>query len=300
MKKVLEALLSSSTSGHLTTARWLMASWMFRSTLRCGGVASLTVSAVSQALLEAQIADCVGHRIDLEAAAGNPIERRRIMDAVRALRRHHRTAVFVKVKEKGGRTRKVPLPLDELEYNLDYIWDARPLLLRGRTSDALFPSSKTGAHLAPNSIGNLIKSAFKQAVVAGSAHRLRAHAAENIVEQAFYRAVALHGSAFDRESILMEAAEQLGHANLRSLDSYLNNSIGRLNKEIGLPILIDDPKLAGQMKALIKAMRDNESLQDAVQSFFGQHSIVAFENLGLKGLREHVADIQRRRFTAGL
>ena len=232
VEQILSALLSASSRGR-GAAWWLMANWMYRSTLRCVGVARLTVGALSEALSAEGIRAPVGP-YGLAQISEDPEQQERIKSELSALARRGRTQLFVRVVEKRSKARFVPISIDDFELNLDFIWSDRSWLVkmfRGRSgfngTDALFPSMKTGGHYLPGSISNLINSQFRRLDVPGSAHRLRAACCVRIMRDCYIRARALHGRSWDPNAVLLEVAEVMGHSNPETLRPYLT----RVQKE---------------------------------------------------------------------
>jgi hypothetical protein len=160
----------------------------------------------------------------------------------------------------------VPVPLDLFEHLLFYIWSARAelvaTLFRRRRNykahDALFLSLKTGKGLKRKSIGNLVNATFIKLHIPGSAHRLRAAFAESVVRDCYLRARGAHGNVWDRNAVLLEAAEALGHKSTRSLRYYLNRIIREFEIVQGEAILLTSPSHAEVLRKLVSAVNNDD------------------------------------------
>lgn len=276
---VLSTLLGSSSKGR-GAAWWLMANWMYRSTLRCMGVAGLTVSALSSALAAEGIKAGPRKLYDLPSLAKDLESQDRIKSNLSELAERGRTEVFVEVVEKRGKKRLAPVPIDVFETNLDFIWSDRAWLIslfERRNSfqgtDALFPSLKTGSHYQPNSISNLINAIFKKCDVPGSAHRLRAACCIHVMRTCYVRARALHGRAWDRESVLLEVAEIMGHSDPETLRPYLTRVEKEENLLQGEPLVVPLGSSA-MLRGLADALEaDDGELQGRLLQFMSREGI---------------------------
>lgn len=257
VERILDQLLDRANVER-ATCFWLSASLMYRAGLREQGVAALTLNAIAKALKEEGI-HANGRAYSLHATAREPDVQDRILSELGKLGLRGRSKLFVRVTEKRRRTRDVGVPLDLFEHLLFYIWTARAELVatlyakrrRYKVCDALFLSLKTGCGLRKKSIGNLINATFKKLDIPGSAHRLRAAFAENVVRNCYLRARATHGSAWDRNAVLLEAAEALGHKSTRSLGHYLNRIMRELELVEGEPVLVTSPSDVEDVRAMV-------------------------------------------------
>lgn len=257
VERILDQILDR-TNVERATCFWLSASLMHRAGLREQGVAALTLKALAEALKNEGI-HVDGRAYSLHETARKPDVQDRILSELGKLGLRGRSKLFVRVTEKRGRTRDVPVPLDLFEHLLFYIWTARFELVNAlhaqrrnyKICEALFLSLKTGAGLGKKSIGNLINATFKKLDIPGSAHRLRAAFAESVVRDCYLRARAAHGAAWDRNAVLLEVAEALGHKSTRSLDHYLNRIMRELELVEGEPVLVTSPSDVGDVRAMV-------------------------------------------------
>lgn len=291
--EILAFLLSSSVQGR-GVCWWLMANWMYQSTLRCMGVGALTVTALSEALGAEGVSGPGGQPLDLHAIANDPAQQDRIKLELSKLAGRGRTEVHVKVREKRGKQRYVPVPIDLFELNLDYIWTDRAWLIKllerragFAGTDALFVSQKTGANFKSNSVSNLLKAAFKALGIAGSAHRLRAACCMRIMRKCYIRARALHGRSWDPNGVLLEVAEIMGHDDPETLRPYLTRVEKEENLVPGAPLVVPVPA-SNLMRGLAAALeRDNGSLQERLASF------LFLEGVEEKGEARDIEDVRR-------
>lgn len=287
---VLTKLNAMTSTSEMKFMRWLMAGWMYYSTLRCGGVAQVSVPSIAGALAEHGVVTEGGDPYDLKNASDE--QKAIITEKVSELRKKGFTFISVIVIEKGRKKRKVPLPLDHLEYNLHYIWNIRPDFVRKIKDDCLFLSRKTGRGYQPNSIGNMINAAFKEAKVPGSAHRLRAACLERLTREAFFRHMAMHGSAWDRKMVLMEIAEVAGHARIKTLRRYLNRLVAQFSRHAGSPILVRDAALASKFRGLLKRMERDNQLAASLATFLDVHQIEPEDQFVAAGITNELKRIK--------
>lgn len=261
---------------------WLSAGWMHDSGLRLEGVAGLTLEALSTALADEGILGPSGKPWTLGSLARDHVAQDRIKLSISALREDCREYVLVRVTEKGGKARDVPLNLDTLEHNLDYVWGARDALVRDRfmrrssyePSDALFLSYKTGKAFQPKSLGNALKLVFNALRIPGSAHRLRAFFASKITRKTYLRARAIHGRVLDQRSILLEAAEAMGHERPETLEPYVNDARREENSAPGEPVLITSSSDARLVRGLADRLDEpNSKISRAFLAFCREHGV---------------------------
>ena len=220
--QVLDAL-GDGEKVHLSARNWLIARWMRDVGLRRAGVASLSLESLRLAL----ISEGVLRRDEFFTRRGTTHQtRNEVRAALERFRNTGRTFVSGEITEKGPKTRGIKIPFLLLHQTLDFIWSERASkagnsnLMHG----ALWLSEKTGRGLEAGSIGDIVKSGFSQAGVAGSGHRLRACFAEEVVFRLYALAKVAAGIAFDENQVLIDAAEELGHSDWRTLRSYLNRA----------------------------------------------------------------------------
>jgi hypothetical protein len=219
---------------------------MHRAGLRRAGVAAITLPILAAGLAREGIWE-VKTRVsyDLEAVSRDGAKQQTILTQLSSLAETQREKVFVQITEKRRRTRDVGIPIELFQHLLVYIWTERKALMERlsrrkahKGSDSLFCSLKTGTGLNAKSIGNLINNVFRLLKISGSAHRLRAAYAENVVRDAYLRARSIHGRACDANSVPLEAAEALGHKRTQTLRPYLHRILRENNLTKGEPILV--------------------------------------------------------------
>jgi integrase len=141
----------------------------------------------------------------------------------------------VQVIGKGGKVRNLLFSPDLLIRMANYIHEERAITVATarkrdpsyRESPHLFLSESTGQVLHPDSLTKLAGELFRAADISdASFHRLRAKFLLGVVETLIDARLA-EGPTLSEESILTQAAEMAGHANVESLRPYLNFSLNR-------------------------------------------------------------------------
>jgi hypothetical protein len=256
-EQILDFLLDHKNieRGH---CRWLCASLMGQAGLRVEGVANLTLPIIADGL-KADGIHRDGKAYNLSEVSKCPATQREIIVKIEALLKRGRKKIYVDPIEKS-KERKAGIPLTLLENILHYIWSMRYLLVCEKNAEqALFISLKGGKALKKKSIGNLVSGAFKALEIPGSAHRLRAAFVENVVRGCYLRQRAAHGQGWDRDSVLLEAAEALGHSDTSSLVYYLNRILRELNMVDGEPILVTALEELETLRSLVDAVNSGNS-----------------------------------------
>ncbi|SEI19616.1 site-specific integrase [Tardiphaga sp. OK245] len=146
---------------------------------------------------------------------------------------------LIVVRRKGGRFKRLVVPTDLIEQTLNYIaYDRAEVVLRCANvikgyiePDHVFISSSTGVVLHPDSVTSIGRRAFRRAGIKfANIHRLRARFAirtiENLVDGLFENIpLGTHSSWI--ETILIKAAELMGHGHPASLRPYLTYVLNR-------------------------------------------------------------------------
>lgn len=267
VQTVLETASARSTE-FASVSHWLIASLASSTGLRAGGNASISLRSLSEGLLEERIGELssTGKLVacDLASAAEDGAKRGRILTELGRKGTQGRKNIFCEVTEKGSKTRSVAIPISLATLLLEFVWDQRHAFVIVRQKNVpgyrppatLFVSMKTGRSYTPDAISNLLKRAFNEGGVRGSGHRLRAYFAEQVVHDAYMRAKAKHGRAFDVATILTVAAEALGHSDTKTLRRYLNRILRRDQLAEGFPIVVRDPAVADTLRGLAAAADD--------------------------------------------
>ena len=147
---------------------------------------------------------------------------------------------LISVKRKRGGAKPLEANPDLLVRTIDYIQYARREIVQRcqieivgyREPDEVFLSSTTGMPLHPDSVTSLGRTAFRRArILRASPHRLRARFAVRVIEQ-LVEAIFSGESSIGTESswietILVKAAEKMGHSSPQSLRPYLTYVLNR-------------------------------------------------------------------------
>ncbi len=281
VKQILDKALDRPTD-FASSTHYLMARCAAQAGLRAIGVSSLTIDALSDALMsERQSARRIQPGppdLDLHLASTDKELRASVLQDFAALERMHRKHVFVAVTEKRSVTRWVAMPLSLAKELVEYVWDDRFRFLERRSPSSreqfsareVFLSSKTARGFTKGAVSNLLKAAFRAAGVSGSGHRLRAAYAEEVVRDAYLRARAVHGRNYDPVSIELLVREALGHKLFKTVAPYLNHIRSEENLLPGQPVLVERQEYAAAVRALVDAINEGqvgavELVHDALQ-----------------------------------
>lgn len=240
VEDILDALLEHGNEER-AMCFWLLASLMYRAGLREQGAANFKISAFADALIAEGILK-PNQRMSLVSFGSDPQQQSTLLRNMSDLEAAGRDNIYALVTEKGEKSRLAPIPIDLAQNILLYIWHYRRSISSNRSSmasDFVFISMKSGTCLNPKSIGNIIKTVFNKLGINGSAHRLRAAFAHQIIKRAYLRAKAAHGRNWDIGAVLLEAKESLGHRRDRSLRSYLNRVIVEVELAEGHPVIVN-------------------------------------------------------------
>ncbi|MFA5599751.1 MAG: hypothetical protein WDA06_04055 [Phenylobacterium sp.] len=222
VERVLDAL-ASNPDPYLSARNWLLGRWMRAVGLRRAGVASLSVELLREALAGEGIL-APGEFITRQGTTER--SRVQIRAALQAFLATGRTFISSQVTEKGDVTREIKIPVPLMLQTLDFVWGERAAATGGPniSRGGLWLSLKTRRPLSRVAIGDIVKNAFNAAGVRGSGHRLRACFAEEVVFRIYAEAKEAHGVVFDENQVLIDAAQELGHSDWRSLKNYLNHA----------------------------------------------------------------------------
>ena len=258
---------SDRSKDFASSTHYLMARCMAQAGLRAIGVTGLSIRAIADGLLGEDTALHARGRmaeLDLHGMARSWADRTTVLSALSDLEKRYRKHVFIKVTEKRQVTRSVAMPIGLVKELLGYVWDERCSFLatgpepirQSGLPDAIFISMKTGKAFETKSISNLVSEAFRKAEVAGSAHRLRAAYAEEVVRDAYLRARAVHGRNFDPESVWLLVREALGHKDFGTAKSYLNRILAEENLIPGQPVLVTREEHASSVRAFVDIINE--------------------------------------------
>jgi len=126
----------------------------------------------------------------------------------------HFNVGYIRCFGKGSKERIVPVAQSAISAVNEYLESARPLLLKGRTSEFLFPG-KTGGALARQSVWRIVKKRVREAGIGRrvSPHTLRHSFATHMLQ---------HGAD------LRAIQEMLGHADIATTQVYTHVDHSRL------------------------------------------------------------------------
>lgn len=166
---------------------------------------------------------------------------------------------LVTVKRKGGASKPLNVPADLIVRTLDFIqFERRDIvehcmktIIGYREPDEIFLSGTTGMALHPDSVTSIGRRTFRQAgIERANIHRLRARYAvrtiETLVDAVFDGEMVGPASSWI-ETILIKAAEAMGHSDPRSLRPYLTYV---LNRRIQTADATKAEKLASRLRQL--------------------------------------------------
>jgi len=188
---------------------------------------------------------------------------------------------LVAIKRKGGMNKPLNAPADLIVRTLDFIqFERRETVERClktitgyREPDEIFLSGTTGMALHPDSVTSIGRRTFRQAgIERANIHRLRARYAvrtiETLVDAVFAGEVVGPASSWI-ETILIKAAEAMGHSSPQSLRPYLTYV---LNRRIQTADTTKAEKLASRLRQLefyegklIRRLSRHHELQRAAQ-----------------------------------
>lgn len=145
----------------------------------------------------------------------------------------------ISVERKGGKSKPVIVPVELIIRTNDFIqFERSEIVSRCKRTlvgysepNEIFLSSRTGKALHPDSVTSIGRRIFHQAgITNANIHRLRARFAVRTVETLLDSVFDSHVIGSDSnwvETILIKAAELMGHADPRSLRPYLNYVLNR-------------------------------------------------------------------------
>lgn len=167
------------------------------------------------------------------------------------------------VRRKGGKTKPLHVPCDLIIRTQDFIEFGRSEIVNRcqqeivgySEPEEVFLSSTTGLALHPDSVTSIGRRAFRQAGIKNAnIHRLRARFAvrtiETLVEALFEDKIVGSESSWI-ETILIKAAEMMGHSDPRSLRPYLTYVLNRR-------LQTSDSTKAAKLESRLRQMRLHE------------------------------------------
>ena len=188
---------------------------------------------------------------------------------------------IIRVTRKGGKTKPLTVPCDLIIRTQDFIEFGRSDIVKRcqreivgyREPEEVFLSSKTGLALHPDSVTSIGRRTFRQAGISNAnVHRLRARFAvrtiETLVDALFENHIVGSESSWI-ETILIKAAEMMGHSNPSSLRPYLTYV---LNRRIQTADSTKAEKLASRLRqmrlheaTIVRRLGQYQDLQDVAK-----------------------------------
>lgn len=187
----------------------------------------------------------------------------------------------IMVTRKGGKTKPLTVPCDLIIRTQDFIEFGRSEIVKRcqkevvgyREPDEVFLSSKTGLALHPDSVTSIGRQTFRQAGISkANVHRLRARFAVRTIEtlvDALFEDKFIGSESSWIETILIKAAEMMGHSDPRSLRPYLTYV---LNRRIQTADSTKAEKLASRLRQLslqegtvVRRLAQYQGLQEAAK-----------------------------------
>lgn len=227
--EVVLSYLGAHADEYLASRNYLMARWMSDTGLRAAGVAQLDIGNLIDAM------SLEGIHLEASVALSDLVhsDQDRLVTSIQALHMKNRQYLYVRVTEKGNKTRYVQVPIDLFVETIEFVFGERRNCQikhsKGVESkevpDALWISLKTKRALSSAGIGDILKRAFTATGTKGSGHRLRAYYACSLVLKLYRQQKQMHGKGWDAPAVLLQAAELLGQSQIESLRPYLNRAI---------------------------------------------------------------------------
>lgn len=238
------------------------------------GVNDLTVSSLTDALLEepevSALVKPISPKLNAVGPAGlaNTRHGMAIVRGLKSMATAGRRFIFVMVIEKG-KARPLPVTIALALEILDYIWSERgDFICRKQARDPMysppdnvFLSYKTGLGLQASTFSQVISKVLRDNGIPGTAHRLRATFAEQVVRDLYYKDRNNNGGNPDFMSIIQLAYEILGHSNHKTIRKYINNIVKRDTLLKGHVVLVndyDDSKLLKKVATALETERGSE------------------------------------------
>lgn len=166
---------------------------------------------------------------------------------------------LVVVPRKGGNSKQMNVPPDLLIRTLDYIQFGRreivdqcySKIVGYREPDEVFLSGSTGLPLHPDTVTSIGRRTFRKAgIKRANIHRLRARFAVRTVEtlvDSIFEGKMVGAESSWIETILVKAAESMGHSDPQSLRPYLTYV---LNRRLQTADAMKAEKLASRLRSL--------------------------------------------------
>ncbi len=235
---------------------WLVACCEVKAGLRRGETASLSLQKIAEALAKLKIVTLPTgrwrsnvHPNPLNDAVNDLALRAEIVAGIERHAARGYTTLCVDVVTKGRPERSVEFPLDLILDLLEIgVWQVRKNLFEhwtaeGKTDldyDAAFLSStRNGARLTRKSVGDIVKDAFNDLLIAGSGHRLRAYYLTEMAWLLWNQELAIAGYRNDvavGNNVMNRLADLAGHKRPGTVERYyLDQAIHRHKMKANRP-----------------------------------------------------------------
>lgn len=262
---------------------YLIGSLALRAGARVGGINSLTVPRLLAALKKERAFRKVDGYAEVLDGYLRPGNRAKIKEILRGMRADRRTFIFCEIRNKGGDTISLPIPIELCEELIEYLCTYREVIrtafqkAKCSVPANIFLSNKkrqAGGALTSRAMSNFFNPIFKRLDIDGTIHRLRATFAEEVVRDCYIRERALNGRAWQVKNVLQFASKLLGHKNFDSIQNYLNNIIAQ-ELLAGHPVIVGTKENAGFLRALAAKLDDvdNEKFKIALERFFAENGL---------------------------
>lgn len=219
---------------------WLIACCEAKAGLRRGETADLSLQKIAESLAKLKIVNLSTGRWRANAepnplndAVDDPALRAEIIAGIERHRARGYTTLQVEVATKGRLSRSIEFPLDVIIDILQIgVWQVRRALFAkwaadGSTMldhDAVFLSSTgNGARLTTKAVGDIVKKAFRDLIVAGSGHRLRAYYFTEMAWLLWNQEQAMAGYRNDvvvANNVMNRLADLAGHKSPGTTEKY--------------------------------------------------------------------------------
>lgn len=271
---------------------YLVGSLALHAGARVGGIHSITVARLISALKKERAFKAVEGYAEMLDGYLRPGNRAKIKEILRGMRAGRRKFIFCDIRNKGGDTIPLPIPIflceEIIEYMCTFREETKAAFLKAncRVPTNLFLSNKKrqcGGALTSQAMSNFFNPIFKRLDIDGTIHRLRATFAEAIVRDCYIRERAINGRAWQIKNVLQFASKLLGHENFESIKDYLNNIIAQ-ELLAGHPVIVGSEENAGYLRAVAEKLDEAEShdFKMALERFFAENGLTPIVEDGRK------------------
>lgn len=213
---------------------------------------------------------------------------------------------IIKITQKGGSSKALHVQPDLIIRTLDYVNFGRDEIVKKcrrtivgyREPEEIFLSSRSGLPLHPDSVTSLGRRTFQKAgVERANIHRLRARFAVRTVEtlvEAMFDGRTINADSIWVETILLKAAEVMGHSSPRSLRPYLTYVLNRRLRNADAMKANKTAERVRQLSLQEATLVHRLHHQSGLQSAAGQIQAGKF-NEAADILRQIIANLENRK-----